>query len=209
MQEEKQLTNSRRAPRTLTSLLLLGLLGMVAVFGFVWLRFKTHNYELLVPQASKPFEDPDRVQLSTTPSSDQHQNKLLEGDDFRITKKLRDIPEPCFSPFESSFIRTSATDSTAEKVEIADPGQPFQFSDALTPGLPFRRLVLAGLGANSCFIYYQHGGRMYPSYCLAVMAYGHQPKVWVGQSRKEAATVEELRAMLRREEFTVTAGPVC
>ena len=41
---------------------------------------------------------------------------------------------------------------------IADPGQPFNRTDDIEQHVPFRRMVLAGVGAGLTYICYEHGG---------------------------------------------------
>jgi hypothetical protein len=50
---------------------------------------------------------------------------------------------------------------------------------------------------------------MYPSYCLAIIDTSSPHAIWVGESRNNARTVQDLRSMLLRSEFSDTAGPVC
>ncbi|MGE0815552.1 MAG: hypothetical protein AB7O93_19610 [Vicinamibacterales bacterium] len=47
----------------------------------------------------------------------------------------------------------------ASTLAIAEPGARFQATDVVEdPGLPARRLVLAGCGPDHCVVYYERGG---------------------------------------------------
>jgi hypothetical protein len=153
-------------------------------------------------------EFPESVFLKARPAADSVRDHLLDGD-FKVVNHVQAIPQTWRSIFDSSFVDIHGLPTKGARVEMADPGQPFQSSDALVPGLPFRRLVLAGLSSQKCFIYYQHGGSMYPSYCLAVMDYGSNSMIWVGESRKVARSLSDLRFMLSRGLFEDTGGPGC
>lgn len=43
---------------------------------------------------------------------------------------------------------------------LANPGQPYQATDAIGPGqpLPWRRLIFGGLSRDRCLVYYELGG---------------------------------------------------
>jgi hypothetical protein len=185
------------------------LIAFLIIFGFFWVRLRPTNFDASVMESNGSklkTINPDPVLLKLSDSAaDAHD--LLDGE-FSTSGRVSEINGDCMSAFESSFVKTDGT-ALSGKVDVADPGQPFQFSDALAEGLPFRQLVLAGMGSKSCFIYYQHGGRMYPSYCLAVMDLGMKKAVWVGESNKKAGTIEELRSELRRRQFSDSTDAGC
>lgn len=167
--------------------------------GFVSLESKTRQ---------SPPEGPNPIHLSTVSAPDGIRNHLLDGD-FKIVNRVEEIPENCASVFESSFVSASGAVPKRGEVKLANPGQVFQSSDALVPGAPFRRLEFAGLGSRRCFIHYQSGGKMYPSFCLAVIDYADTRCIWVGECRKKATSLADLRSMLLRRQFGDTAGPTC
>lgn len=190
--------------------LLAAIVVLSVAFGILWAKLRPRSY----PSPSETgirtqvFQPPDSYSLSTRVAPKAARDHLLDAN-FALVNQVSQIPESCVSPFDSSFTNAEGT-RPQNKIVMADPGKPFQYSDAIVPGLPFRRLVFAGTGPNRCFIYYQHGGAMYPSYCLAIMDTSSSSNVvWVGESRKEADTVRELRSMLSGGEFSDTAGPVC
>lgn len=162
--------------------------------------------ELRVQQV--PPRTPDSLVLNTRPAPDAIGTHLLDGN-FRIVDRTQDLPKSCRGIFDSSFVEADGSIRKGARVAMANPGEPFQLSDRLIQATPFRRLLFGGLGSQRCFIYYQHGGSMTPRYCLAVMEYTDGSTLWVGVSRKAARSLDDLRLMLSRHLFDVTAGPAC
>jgi hypothetical protein len=152
--------------------------------------------------------EPDPMTLSTVPISSSIRSQILAGD-FSMVYRVADIPAGCEAAFESSFVTSSAAGAAQTKLQMADPGEAFNSSDNVTSGLAFRRLIFAGLAPKTCFIYYERGGSMYPSSCLAVMDYAQGKSIWVGESRKKAASLNDLRLMISEQQFEDTRRPVC
>jgi hypothetical protein len=155
-----------------------------------------------------PAKHPDSPVLKTKPAPGAIRDRLLAGN-FMIVRRTQDIPESCREIFDSSFVEADGAMRKGARVAIANPSEPFQSSDKLMPGRPFRRLLFAGLGSQTCLIYYQHGGGMTPRYCLAVMGYETASTLWVGESRKGARSLDDLRHLLSRHLFDDTGGPAC
>src|SRR5882762_7850639 len=124
--------------------------------------------ELAKKEKAEEVKSLDPVFLKTLSASDATRSHLLDGD-FTIVYRMQDISESCRAPFESSFSYYSGTVPKKRQIDFADPGQDFNYGDVILEGLAFRQLHFAGLGPSSCFIYYQQGGRIYPSSCLAVI----------------------------------------
>ncbi len=158
------------------------------------------------PNANDPQLD-SRPLLSTVPLPTATRDHLLDGG-FNTVNLFEKISLNCMSAFESSFVSSSGA-ARNSKIELANPGKIFQSSDALIEGAPFRRLEFAGMGTSSCFIYYQHGGTMYPRFCLAIMNNDNQKMLWVGETRKQAHNLDQLRHMLLKGDFIDTSGSVC
>jgi len=155
-----------------------------------------------------PDQPPDPIHLATTSAKGVDSRHVIDGD-FTVVKRMTEISEGCRVIFESSFINISGSSASAGQVIFADPGQDFETTDAIRGGLPFRRLVLAGLGSNTCFVYFERGGTMYPSSCLAVMDYSQKRTIWVGEARKKVWSMNQLRSMLSEGDFRDNAGPAC
>jgi len=210
MQADEVVTNRQRIARVLV-LSFLVVIVLLVVSGIVWVKLRPTTYHPLVVETNTKQEVPeypDPVRLITSTSSEPAQSHVLDGD-FRMVNRMQEIPETCISPFDSSFVRSNGGGPATGKIDFADPGQEFQFSDAIMPGLAFRQLAFAGLGSDSCFIYYQRGGPMHPTYCLAVMEYGKTRTTWVGEKREKAINLKALRRMLSRGQFDTSGKPNC
>lgn len=201
-----------RVSRTTKLSLLLAGVGLVVLLG-VWYTtaFRSPN-EISLQELAKPegaVKSPDPVYLSTLSAPEAIRDHLLDGS-FRIVYQMQDISGSCGASFYSSFARFSKIVPKNEgEVDFANPGQDFNYGDALVGGLPFRRLHFAGLGPKSCFVFYQQGGRNYPSSCLAVVQYSSGKTVWVGSTRENARDLRQLRFLLIKNQFDDKSGPVC
>ena len=206
------MNSNRSSPLILKLAVVLVVAGSAVIFGGKYAkRFLAGNEHALTgpgKQTVVPAETPDPFQLSTVSASGTDSVRLLD-EDFSNVERMRAIPGGCRDIFESSFVNLSGSEVSKGRVPFADPDNDFEATDAIRGGLPFRRLVLAGLGSKSCFVYYERGGTMYPSSCLAMIDYNQRKAVWIGESHQKARSVEELRFMLSRKQFTATAGPVC
>jgi hypothetical protein len=203
MSHEKHLTGTAKVTAILA--------GVLVVCGLAWAAWYRFTRVELAPDIRvhrETPEFPEDVALARKSASKSVRDHLLDGD-FRVVNQIEAVPVPWGAVFDSSFSFPGGTGSRRNKVGMADPGQPFQASDSLRPGLPFRRLIFAGFNAERAFIYYQHGGRMYPSYCLAVMDGDTKGMVWVGEARKEARNLGELRIMVSQGLFDDSPGPGC
>jgi hypothetical protein len=185
--------------------LLAGVAGLFAVSGVWYINAikppKIINLQDLAPK-EEVIESLDPVYLKTLSAPEPVRRHLLDGE-FTIVYRMQDISQRCRAPFESSFLRFSRTVPKKPGIDFADPGQDFNYGDSIIEGLPFRQLHFAGLGRNSCFIYYQQGGRIYPSSCLAVMEYVGGKAIWVGvvAGGKAARNFRELRAVFFQHKY--------
>lgn len=152
------------------------------------------------PKTALP-EDLDKFQLKTFAVQTDVLVHLLDGD-FYIVRQMKDIPSSCATVFESSFMTHSGSHANPGEIRFANPGEAFQASDNIVnPGLPFRRLEFAGLGATKCFIHYHRGGGQPAAFCLAVMDYANQKTVFVGEAPRAAKNLDELRRMILGRQF--------
>ena len=86
---------------------------------------------------------------------------------------------------------------------LANPGERFNRTDVVDPRYPMRRLVLAGLGARSWFVTYEHGGRGYHRHLVVYAQRDGRPMLaYAGTFGSEAATLEELRQLVRNRQIT-------
>jgi hypothetical protein len=88
--------------------------------------------------------------------------------------------------------------------EMADPGERFQITDVVVePGLPWRRLLFAGLSTGKYFIHYEEGGIGH-SYSVAVFTIDSERKVtflWGGPAFRGADDLKQLRTMVTAGDF--------
>jgi hypothetical protein len=205
----------RKLPKRRVATILLFLSGAIVVLGgfafFLWSR----TYRPVPPPTVSAQKQPElpkserRPFLHTIHLSDADRNQILEGS-FRISTLSQNITSECDSTLQSAFGRFAANaKQPQERVEFAAPSQPFQDTDDLKAALPFRRLLFTGEGSGRCFIYYQHGGVMYPRFCLVVIDEVNKRLIWAGEARKEAHNLSELRTMLSRSDFYDNSGWVC
>src|SRR5262245_40596960 len=86
---------------------------------------------------------------------------------------------------------------------LANPGERFNRTDVVDSRYPMRRLVLAGLGARSWFVSYEHGGRGYHRHLVVYAQRDGRPMLaYAGTFVSEAATLEELRRLVSNTQIT-------
>jgi hypothetical protein len=177
----------------------VGLLAIMVAFR-EWRTLKQPPPPLESSPASLP-RDPDGLRLKTISVSNEVQAHLLDGD-FKIVRRMNEIPDNCTNIFESSFLTNSGSHGKSGNITLANPGEPFQTSDYLVNvRLPLRRLEFAGLSPTRCFIHYQKGGTLFTTYCAAVVDYPTKKTVWVGESSKAANNLDDLRRMILEQQF--------
>jgi hypothetical protein len=179
--------------------LLIVVVGIGLFAGF--LGFKTwKTLRQPIPQLEFPKQEiPDIVgsfYLKNIPSVD---DVHLLDKDFKIVRRMNDVPVACLATLESSFVTINGLHAKPGEVRFANPGQPFNSGDYIVDNLPFRRLEFAGLSASGCFIHYQSGGDP-SSFCLAVIDTANHKTV-VGEYQRAAKDLSELRRMIYQRLF--------
>lgn len=198
-----QIARDRKA--VLLILLGIGALGCILIVTALK-SFRQPTARLETPTPTQR-DIPGTFYLRTSSVPDGLRAHLLDGD-FRTVSKVNEISGDCIQVFESSFITISGSRAKPGEVSLANPGEAFQASDAILPGLPFRRLQFAGLGPSKCFIHYQSGGQ--PSaFCTAVIDYENQRIVWVGEYHEAGKNLDDLRRMLALGQVRNTSGRAC
>jgi hypothetical protein len=128
---------------------------------------------------------------SLSPNQKAH---VLDGD-FSIEREIDRLPE-------SLKIAFSAL-SGERDFKMANPGEKYQATDAIVEsGLPFRRLLFAGISKDKYFIHYEMGGRGY-SVHIAVFEVDPDKKVkflWGGPG-PHAKDLKQLRSMVAAGAF--------
>jgi hypothetical protein len=102
-------------------------------------------------RADPPLKSKEFTTLSDDPQMKEAGDDFLDGE-LRIMKRVSEIPENCRYGFAGADVDN--------QLYMADPGQKFESTDVVKdPKAPRARLLFAGTGKESCFVYYEKGGR--------------------------------------------------
>jgi hypothetical protein len=129
------------------------------------------------------------MEYASKKMSQTARQQFLEGS-FSLIKEVRSLPAPVLQAF---------TEQGGSRLVMSDPGKDFRATDVVyDSALPSKRLILAGLSGEKCFVHYEQGGRGH-SYILALFSLnskdGMEP-IWRGYCNRPATTVDELRTSL-------------
>jgi hypothetical protein len=85
-----------------------------------------------------------------------------------------------------------------KSLQLADPGAPYNATDAVGPDpLPFRRLIAAGCAADHCLVHYERGGIAHTYAVLVLSRKGETIRlVWGGAPYGPLAGVKAVRDAL-------------
>jgi hypothetical protein len=81
---------------------------------------------------------------------------------------------------------------------MANPGATFEAGDVIVDAsIPRRRLILAGLSTDTCFVHYEQGGYV-RSYVLEVFGFrdDNAHKLWSGYCAKPAKSLDGIRSQV-------------
>jgi|HubBroStandDraft_6_1064221.scaffolds.fasta_scaffold77600_2 hypothetical protein len=176
-------------PRT-TKRWLVVVLTAICVAGVcvgIYIRALRRPIPALIEAAGKPHESYWPIFHTFSPTQKAH---VLDGD-FLVVKKVDRLPED----LKSAFCRLAGMDN----FEMADPGEEYQVTDVIVEkGLPFQRLLFAGISNGKYFIHYETGGIAH-SYHVAVFSVDSERKVtfvWGGPGGQGAKDLTQLRTMV-------------
>jgi hypothetical protein len=133
-----------------------------------------------------------KVQELSTPEK-QH---LLDGE-FALVTTTAAVPQSLKDAF--------AAITGEPHFELADAGKEYQATDFIVkPGLPSRRLILAGGNGEKWFIHYEHGGR---GHNYAVVVFRKKPRggvefLWGGEGIEPAKDLDDLRKKIADVQFS-------
>jgi hypothetical protein len=97
----------------------------------------------------------------------------FERADYRAVAGKAEIPATVLDLF----------DSLCGGCALADIGEPYNATDHIRPGLPMRRLVVAGVKDGNWFLEYEHGGRGHHShFTLFALDEGAARCIWANGS---------------------------
>src|SRR5215467_4897080 len=98
--------------------------------------------------SEKPLGESPRIEFPS-PIGQSEVEQFLDGD-FQLIKDMKALPEPLIHAF---------TEIGGSRLTVANPGKRFEATDAIWDDtLPQKRLVIAGLSGNKCFMLYEQGG---------------------------------------------------
>ena len=166
-------------PTTTKRWLVVVLTAICAVCVCVGMYIRTLRRPIrpLIEAAGKPRESYFPIFHTFSPAQNAH---VLDGD-FLVVKKVDHLPEE----LKSAFRRLVGMDN----FEMADPGEKYQVTDVIVEkGLPFQRLLFAGISNSKYFIHYETGGIGH-SYHVAVFSVDSERKVtflWGGPGSQGA-----------------------
>jgi hypothetical protein len=111
----------------------------------------------------------------------------VKDDRFWIVTSIRGLPLGVRDELQTLF--------GSQTLDIADPGDEFQVTDAIVnPKLQIRRLVAAGCTIEYCLVYYERGGRAHTWY---VALFHWTPAAtrfeWGGTAPGGLATIDDVR----------------
>ena len=96
-----------------------------------------------------PPGEPAPIKFGALNMSSAERREFLNAD-YKIVRKVADLP---------TGVRKLYIVNGGSHVAIADPGERFEATDVITdPGLPRRRLILAGVAQERAFVHYEQGG---------------------------------------------------
>lgn len=116
----------------------LGLIGLLAGFlGFQWWK-ATHR-----PLGPDPLYELPKLEMAQTA-----RERFMEGD-FTIVNNMSALPRPVLRLF---------TEERGSRLLMVNPGKPFSSHFGSDKSIPAKRLILAGVSDNKCFVFYERGG---------------------------------------------------
>lgn len=148
--------------------------------------------------ASRPVEPLPLQGKESTRGNAPVFHKLSHGEkahildrDFSIVKKVDRLPDALKSAF--------AQLASESDFKMANPGEKYQETDFISePGLPWRRLLFAGISNDRYFIHYEKGG-MGHSFYVAIFNVSPAGKVsflWGGPGFRAARDLPQLRTLV-------------
>ncbi len=124
------------------------------------------------------------------PSSEDR--KHLASANLTAVKSVAALPAPVKAALAALYHQ--------DKLEMADPDQPFQVGDSIAPGppLPGRRFVFAACDDELCVIHYERGGISHLYYVVAFgLEKGKDPAFrWGARTDGKLADLPALREAL-------------
>ena len=114
----------------------------------------------------------------------------LRGDTLAPIAHVAELPKLVQEALRANF--------SSPKLEMADPGQPFQATDVIMDAsLPIRRMIAAGCSNDHCLIHYEQGGIAHFYRVLLVSVSRTSAKVeWNGMSGGPTPNIADVQAQV-------------
>lgn len=145
---------------------------------------------MLAGHEARGLGESPRISFPGTAKSPQDLSEFVAGN-FEPIATVEKLPKP---------VRLAFTEVGGSRLTMANAGQKFQATDTiLNPGLPRRRLILAGVSGEKCFVEYEQGG-FAKSIVLALFnsdSPGSLEPVWQGNCANRAADLNSLRELVK------------
>ncbi len=123
--------------------------------------------------------------------------------DLRMITTVEQLPNDCTEAIQRQVLPSGS------RFEIANPGDPFQQADSISHSLPFRRLEFGAENPHRCLVLFQHGGTMYPRYCLVAVDRDKGVLDWIGETRRQVKSKNELFFLLSDPKLWNAEEPNC
>lgn len=186
--------------RTLKFTLAACFVTVVLIGGvFSYQRYKVRTSPPPATESIEPTSEDLAYRFHTTLTSEEKRH-VLDGD-FTVISSVESLPGPIKNAF--------ATITGDKPFALADPGKKYQMTDVIDePGLPVRRLVLAGVYKDRWFIHYEHGGIGVSSEVLVLKteANGDMRFLWGGSGSFRATGLNDLREAIANGKFADDAA---
>jgi hypothetical protein len=177
-------------PQSITTRwLIIALIAVCVAFvcAVLYFRIAIRPTPPLIEVVEKPNEVYWPIFRTYSPAQKAH---VLDGE-FLILNAVDRLP----NDLKSAFSQLAGM----RDFSMANPGEKYQVTDVVVEkGLPFKRLLFAGISNDKCFIHYEEGGIGH-SYHVAVFGVDSEGKIkflWGGPGTQGAKNLEQLRMMV-------------
>jgi hypothetical protein len=143
---------------------------------------------VILQRKSKPLGEAPIIEFPSSVS--QATKAQLLKDDFRIVTDVSALPTPVLKAFQ---------EKGGSRSLLANPGAKFNPTDVIwDASVPRKRLILAGVSTDRCFVHYEQGGRGH-SYVIEVFGLRSGETIeplWFGYCAKTADNLKTPRSQI-------------